>query len=80
MHSKLPTLDLSRADFGFFMDLLSGVPWDKGLERGRAQESWLTFKDCLLQPQKQGIPIMRKSGKTAGRDVWINKGLLDKFK
>lgn len=80
MHSELPTLDFRRADFGFFMDLLSRVPWDKALERGGAQESWLIFRNCLLQPQKQCIPTNRKSGKNAGRSVWMNKGLLDKLK
>ncbi|GAB0182133.1 mitochondrial enolase superfamily member 1 [Grus japonensis] len=31
-HSKLTTLDFSRADFGLFRDLLGRVPWDKALE------------------------------------------------
>ncbi|PKU32744.1 hypothetical protein llap_16952 [Limosa lapponica baueri] len=32
-HSKVTILDLRRADFGLFRDLLGGVPRDKALER-----------------------------------------------
>lgn len=31
-HSKLTVLNLRRADFGLFRDLLGRVPWDKALE------------------------------------------------
>ncbi|GAB0189075.1 hypothetical protein GRJ2_001372800 [Grus japonensis] len=51
-HSKLTTLDLRRADFGLFRDFLGRVPWDKALEGRGAQESWLVFKDHLLQAQE----------------------------
>ncbi|GAB0191026.1 hypothetical protein GRJ2_001567900 [Grus japonensis] len=51
-HSKLTTLDFRRADFGLFRDLLGRVPWDKALEGRGPQESWLVFKDHLLQAQE----------------------------
>ncbi|GAB0179072.1 hypothetical protein GRJ2_000372500 [Grus japonensis] len=51
-HSKLTALDFRRADFGLFRDLLGSVPWDKALEGRGAQESWLVFKDHLLQAQE----------------------------
>ncbi|KAJ7409794.1 hypothetical protein BTVI_55579 [Pitangus sulphuratus] len=38
VHSKITTLDLRRADFGFFRDLLGKVPWDKAVEDRGAQE------------------------------------------
>ncbi|TRZ06600.1 hypothetical protein HGM15179_020506 [Zosterops borbonicus] len=79
-HSKLTALDFRRADFGLFMDLLGRVPWDKALEGRRAQESWLIFKDCLLQAEEQCIPMKRESSKNAMRPAWINKELLDKLK
>lgn len=41
----------------------SKVPWDKALEGGEAQDSWLTFKDQLFQTQEQQIPMNCKSGK-----------------
>ncbi|GAB0203206.1 mitochondrial enolase superfamily member 1 [Grus japonensis] len=49
-HSKLTTLDIRRADFGPFRDLLGRVPWDKALEGRGAQESqhgFTTGKSCL---------------------------------
>ena len=55
--SNLTTLDFMSADFGLFRDLLSRVPWHKGLEGRGAQESWLIFQDHLLQAQERCIPI-----------------------
>ncbi|GAB0208094.1 hypothetical protein GRJ2_003275100 [Grus japonensis] len=51
-HSKLPTLDFRRTDFGLFRDLIARIPWDKALEGRGAQDSWLVFKDRLLQAQE----------------------------
>jgi len=48
-HSKLTALEFRRTDFGLFRHRLCRVPWDKALEGTGAQESWLTFKDHLLQ-------------------------------
>ncbi|GAB0199653.1 lysine-specific histone demethylase 1A [Grus japonensis] len=79
-HSKLTTLGFRRADFGLFRHLLGRVPWDKALEGGGAQDSWLVFKDPLLQAQEQCIPTKRKSGRNAPRLAWMNKELLDKVK
>ena len=67
-HSKLNTLAFRRADFGLFRDLLGRVPWDKALEGRGAQESWLVFKDHLLQAQERCISTKRKSGKNARTD------------
>ncbi|KFW67405.1 hypothetical protein AS28_01846, partial [Pygoscelis adeliae] len=74
------TLDFRRADFGLFRDLLGRVPWDKALEGRGAQESWVIFKDHLLQAQERFIPTKRKSGKHARTSAWMNKELLDKLK
>jgi len=67
VHSELATLDFRRADFGLFRDLLYRVPWDKALKGRQAQESWLIFKDHLLQPQERCTPAKRNSGKKARR-------------
>ncbi|KFV20393.1 hypothetical protein N340_12155, partial [Tauraco erythrolophus] len=72
-------LDFRRADFGFFRDLLARVPWDEALERRGAQESWLIFKDHLLQAQERCIPTKRKSGRNTRRPAWMNKELLDQL-
>ncbi|KFV10376.1 hypothetical protein N340_10119, partial [Tauraco erythrolophus] len=73
------TLDFRRADFGLFGDLLSRVQWDEALEGRGAQESWLIFKDHLLQAQEQCIPTKRKSGRNTRRPAWMNKELLDQL-
>ncbi|KFV20372.1 hypothetical protein N340_07678, partial [Tauraco erythrolophus] len=73
------TLVFRRADFGLFRDLLGKVPWEKDLEGRGAQESWLVFKDHLLQAQEQCIPTKRKSGKKARKTAWMNKELLDQL-
>ncbi|PKU35024.1 hypothetical protein llap_14673 [Limosa lapponica baueri] len=51
----------------------------KVLEGREAQESWLIFKDHLLQAQERCIP-RKKLGKKARRPAWINKEHLDKVK
>ena len=78
--SRITTLNFRRVDFGLFSDLLGRVLWDKALEGRRAQESWLTFKDHILQAQERCIPTKRKSGKNSRRCAWMNKELLDKLK
>ncbi|GAB0184642.1 mitochondrial enolase superfamily member 1 [Grus japonensis] len=80
LHNKLTTLDFRRVDFGLFRDLLGRVPWDKALEGRGAQESWLIFKDHLLQAQERCITMKRQSGKTTRKPAWMNKELLDKLK
>lgn len=47
--SKLITLVFRRAEFDLFRNLLRRVPWDKVLGRRWVKESWLIFKDRLLQ-------------------------------
>jgi len=47
--SSLPRT--SEEHFGLFRDLLGRVPWYKALEGRGAQESWLKFKNHLLQAQ-----------------------------
>ena len=79
-HSKLTTLDFRRAGFDLFRDLLGRLPLDIALEGRGAQESWIIFKDHLLQPQEQCILTKRKSGKTARRPAWMNKELKLKHK
>ncbi|KFV02207.1 hypothetical protein N340_13570, partial [Tauraco erythrolophus] len=73
------TLDFRRADFDLFRDLLARVQWDEALEGGEAQESWLIFKDYLLQAQERCIPTKRKSSRNTTRPAWMNKELLDQL-
>ena len=64
--SKLTTLNFSRVDFGLFRDLLGRVPWDQALEGGRAQESWLIFKDQLFQAKERCTPAKSSQEKMPG--------------
>ncbi|GAB0202533.1 mitochondrial enolase superfamily member 1 [Grus japonensis] len=80
VHSKLPTLDFRRADFGLFRDLLGRLPRDKALEGRGAKDSWLIFKGHFLQAQERCIPAKRKSSKNTKRPPWMNKELLGKVK
>ncbi|KFV20004.1 hypothetical protein N340_00444, partial [Tauraco erythrolophus] len=73
------TLDFRKADFGLFKDLLTRVQWDEALEGRGAQESWLIFKDHLLQAQEWCIPTKRMSGRNTRRPAWMNKELLDQL-
>lgn len=43
------TLDFRRPDFNFFRDMLGRIPWGMAMESRGIQESWLIFKDYLLQ-------------------------------
>ncbi|KFV13664.1 hypothetical protein N340_14065, partial [Tauraco erythrolophus] len=74
------TLDFRRADFGLFRDVLARVQWDEALEGRRTQESWLIFKDHLLQAQERCIPTKRKSGRNARRPAWMNKEILEQLR
>lgn len=51
-----------------------------GTKPWRVQESWLIFKNRLLQAQEQCIPTKRKSGKNTRKPSSMNKELLDKLK
>ncbi|KFV08917.1 hypothetical protein N340_13153, partial [Tauraco erythrolophus] len=73
------TLAFRRTCFGLFRDLLARVQWDEALEGRGAQESWLIFKDHLLQAQELCIPTKRKSGRNTRRPAWMNKELLDQL-
>lgn len=63
MHSKLAALNFRRAEMTLFRDVTGRVPWDKALEGRGAQESWLIFKDHILQAQdaSQQTKIWAKS-------------------
>ena len=65
LNSKFTTTDFRRTGFGFFKDLLGGVPWDKALEGRGTQESWLIFKNHLLLAEEKSILKNRKSCRNA---------------
>jgi len=74
--SRIKTLDLRRADFALFKELLGGIPWDRALEGRGAHECWSLFKQHFLHAQKQCIPLRKKSSKGDRTPAWLNKELL----
>jgi len=74
--SRIKTLDLRRANFGFFKELLGGIPWASVLEVMGVQECWSLFESHFLHAQEQYIPLRKKSSKGGRRPAWLNKELL----
>ena len=64
--SRIKTLDLRRANFGLFKELLGGIPWARALEGRGIQECWSLFKLHFLHAQDQCIPLRRNLEKEAG--------------
>lgn len=62
------------------MDLLEIVLWDKDLKQRVVQESWLVFKDHLLQAAERSILMSRTSGKKIRRPAWMKKGIQGKLR
>jgi len=61
--SRIKTLDLRRANFGLFKELLGGIPCARALEGRGVQEPWSLFKCHFLHAQEQCIPLRKKSSK-----------------
>ena len=38
--SRIKALDLRKANFGLFKDILGGIPWDRALRGRGVQECW----------------------------------------
>jgi len=65
--SRIKTLDLRRADFALFRQLLGGIPWARALKGRRVQVCWSLFKHHFLHAQEQCIPLRKKSSKGGTR-------------
>ena len=74
--SRIKTLDLRRANFGLFKELLGGIPWARALEGRGVQECWSLFKRHFLDAQEWCMPLRKKSSKGGRRPAWLNKELL----
>jgi len=61
--SRIKILDLRRADFALFKELLGGIPWARALEGRGVQECWSLFKRHFLHAQEQCIPLRKKARK-----------------
>jgi len=70
--SRIKTLDLRRADFGLFKDLLRGIPWARALEGRGVQECWSLFKRHFFHAQERCIHLSKKSRKGGRRPAWMS--------
>jgi len=71
--SRIKTLDLRRANFGLFKELLRGVPWARALKGRGVHEIWSLFNHHFLHAQEWCIPLRKKSSKGGRRPAWLNK-------
>jgi len=74
--SRVKTLELRRANFGLFKEVLGGILWVRALEGRGVQESWSLFKHHFLHAQDHCIPLSKKSSKGGRRPAWMSKELL----
>jgi len=78
--SRIKTLDLRRANFGLFKELLGGIPWARALEDRGVQECWSLFKRHFHRAQERCIPLRKKCSKGGRRPAWLNRELLAELK
>jgi len=58
--SRIKTLDLRRANFGLFKELLAGILWAKALEGRGVHECWSLLEHHIFHAQEQWIPLRKK--------------------
>ncbi|PKU29997.1 hypothetical protein llap_19699 [Limosa lapponica baueri] len=71
--SRTATMDLQRADFGLFKNLLDRAPWEAALKGKGVQEGWTCFKEEVLKAQEQAVPVRCKASRRGKRPAWLNK-------
>jgi len=54
--NRIKTLDLSRAEFALFKELLGGIPWARALEGRGVHECWSLFKQHFLMLRSNASP------------------------
>jgi len=74
--SRIKSLDLRRANFALFKELLGGIPWARVLKDRGLQECWSLFKLHFLHAQERCVPLRKKSSKGGRRPAQLNKELL----
>ncbi|KFQ80797.1 hypothetical protein N335_00574, partial [Phaethon lepturus] len=79
--SKVRTpLNLRKAKFQLFKELVNRTPWETPLGDKGAEQSRQIFKDSFYRAQELLIPRYKKSGKDGKRPAWLSEDLLGKLK
>jgi len=74
--NRIKTLELRRANFALFTELLGGISWARALEGRGVQDCWSLFKCHFLHAQERCIPLRKKWSKGSRRPARLNKELL----
>lgn len=69
-----------QSNFGFFRNIVGGIPWVRVLKGSGVQDSWSIVKHHFLQAQDQCIPTSKKANKGGRRPAWKSRELLEKLK
>jgi len=63
--SKVMTLNLRKAKFQLFKELVSRTPWERAFRHREAEQSQQIFKDAFQRAQDLSSPMCKKEGKTS---------------
>ena len=72
VYSKLVTLDLRRADFKRFRELLGRVTWDKALE-GRGAHGKLVSTQEPSPPSPEAVHLKKKEGRQECQEASVHQ-------
>jgi len=78
--STVRTLNISKARFQVFKELVSRTPWEMVLRDRGAEQSWMIFKDPFHTEQELSVLRCNKSSKEGKRLAWLSQDMLDKLK
>jgi len=66
------TLNVRKAKFQLFEELVSRTPWEMVLRDRGAEQSWQIFKDVFHRAQELSVPRCKKSGKEGKTPAWLS--------
>ena len=66
------TLNVRKAKFQLFEELVSRTPWEMVLRDRGEEQSWQIFKDVFHRAQELSVPRCKKSGKEGKTPAWLS--------
>jgi len=72
VRSIVRTLNIRKAKFQLFKELVNRTPWKTVLRDRGAEERWQIFKDALHRVQELSVPRCKKSRKEGKRPAWLS--------
>ncbi|KFQ63342.1 hypothetical protein N334_13791, partial [Pelecanus crispus] len=80
VRSTVRTLNVRKANFHLFKELVRRTPWEMVLRDRRTEQGWQIFKDTFHRAQELSVPKCKKSGKEGKRPTWLSRDVLVKLK